>query len=851
MMNPMDSLVEGPGKWRGWMIDGVVAVAYLAVAAATVGFFRLPAAVWPAAGVAVAAAVLLGQRAWRGVLAGSLFAGLLLPALVTTPLAAAAAVGLAAGNALAAVAAGRAMRGSSGRAPAPFDSPVAALRFCVLGAGLYSVIAALGAVTVTWQWRSPPAMLGLFAGNLAGTLVFAPLVLLWTGFRPRAAVRPDPWEVGAVTLAALTSALMLFGPLYAGVGPALHLEALLLIPLLWGGVRFDQRLNSTLAAACLFIVWWGTESGCGLYAENPATATAKVQAFLCCTGTILLLANAMYNLRRRGEEALRESEARHRRLFEDSPVPLIEADYSQVRAVLKTLRGDIPDIRAHLATNPDVVRRAAAGVRIVAANRAALELHHAADLAELAGHLPSAATPDIYAAIQEQLAVMWTGRIRMEMPAVIQALDGTRRHVVLYWSVAPGHERTFARIVVALVDVSAQKIAEEEKARLQQQLNQAQKMEAVGRLAGGVAHDFNNMLTVILGYAGLIRMQMPAGNPLEKDLLEIEKAAQKSKDITRQLLGFSRKQVIEPRPLDLNAAIADTGKALVRLIGENIELTFRLAEDLWKVRLDPSQVDQLLVNLAANAQDAMSGCGRLSVETSNVHIHEDSPARRQHPYWTPGDYVALSVRDSGSGMDPETLAHIFEPFFTTKAEGKGTGLGLATVYGIVKQNGGFIDVESAPGRGAHFRILFPRLAEGEGATAKPAGEGAPPPKGTGTILLVEDDDAVRATAKAMLTDLGYRVLEAPTPHDALLLDSATLAPVILLLTDVVMPGMSGEELRRRLEIRLPGLRVLFMSGYTPTVVARHGVAAFIQKPFTLQDLASKVAAAAGGAGNGG
>ncbi len=850
-MNPMDSLVETPGKWRGWAADAAVAAVYLAVAAATVGFFRLPAAVWPAAGVAVAAAVLLGPRAWRGVLAGGLLAGLLLP-LVTTMAGVGAACVLAAGNALAAAAAGMALRSSLG-GRTPFGCPVDVLRFCVWGAGYAAVSTASAAIAGMLADSSRPAdLLGVFAGNLAGILVFAPIALLWIGPRPcTIPVRPNPFEAGAVTLAALVSALVLFGPLYYWAGPALHLEALLLIPLLWGGVRFDQRLNSTLAALCLFIVWWGTESGCGLYAENPATATAKVQAFICCTGAILLLANAMYNLRRQGEEALRESDARHRRLFEDSPVPLVEADYSQVRTVLKSLTGDISDIRAHLAANPEVVRRAAAGIRIVAANRAALALHGAPDTAELARRMPSLATPELYAALREELAAMWTGQSRMEMPASVPALDGAIRQVVLYWSVAPGYERTFARVVIALVDVSAQKAAEEEKARLQQQLNQAQKMEAVGRLAGGVAHDFNNMLTVILGYAGLIRMQAPADSPLHQDLLEIEKAAQKSKDITRQLLGFSRKQLIEPRPLDLNAVISDSGKALVRLIGENIELTFRLEEGLWLVRLDPSQVDQILVNLAANAQDAMPGGGRLSIETANSHIHEDSPARRQHPYWTPGDYVALSVRDNGSGMDPETLAHIFEPFFTTKPEGKGTGLGLATVYGIVKQNGGFIDVESAPGRGTHFRILFPRLAEDGAAAAGPVEEGAPP-RGEGTILLVEDDEAVRATARAMLADLGYRVLEAAGPHDALLMDPAALASVRLLLTDVVMPGMSGEELRRRLEIVIPGLRALFMSGYTPNVVARHGVdEEFIQKPFTMQTLACRVAGAIAGDGKNG
>ena len=389
-------------------------------------------------------------------------------------------------------------------------------------------------------------------------------------------------------------------------------------------------------------------------------------------------------------------------------------------------------------------------------------------------------------------------------------------------------------------DITDRKKALEERARLQEQLQQAQKLEAVGTLAGGVAHDFNNMLSVILGYSEMLRNKLPAGHGTLRDIGEIEKAARRSMDITRQLLAFSRKQVIAPVALDMNHQIDSTMKMLGRLIGENMELDFGPGEELWKVQLDPSQLDQILINLVVNARDAMPKGGALTIATSNV-----TPAREPLPFngdASPGQYVRLSVGDSGTGMEKEVLSHIFEPFFTTKETGKGTGLGLATVYGIIKQNNGFIDVQSKPGVGTTFDIYFPRF-EGEDKIPERTEPTPGDPEST-TILLVEDDDMVRHMTVNMLETLGHTVLAVPGPLAALSFCETTHVPIDLLLTDTVMPKMDGAELSARIQALRPGIKVLFMSGYPTRVGGGRKVlpqtANFIEKPFTKDQLASKI-----------
>ncbi len=377
--------------------------------------------------------------------------------------------------------------------------------------------------------------------------------------------------------------------------------------------------------------------------------------------------------------------------------------------------------------------------------------------------------------------------------------------------------------------------------RLAAELQQAQKMEAVGLLAGGVAHDYNNMLSVILGYAELALRKVEPTMPLHADLEEIIKAANRSTDITRQLLAFARKQTIIPVALDLNRAVESMLKMLKRLIGENIDLAWMPAADLYQVKMDPVQVNQLLANLYVNARDAIADVGKVTIETGNAVFDETYCA--EHPGFIPGEYAMLAVSDDGCGMDKETINQIFEPFFTSKEIGKGTGLGLSMVYGIVKQNNGFINVYSEPGMGTTFRIYLsrhmgPAIDIQREKTAKiPLSCGE-------TVLLVEDEPAILNMGKIMLEQLGYRVLAADMPDEAIRMAEEHAGEIQLLITDVVMPNMNGRELAERLQSLYPSMKSLFMSGYTADVVAHDGVldksVHFIQKPFSLRNLAVKV-----------
>jgi len=390
-------------------------------------------------------------------------------------------------------------------------------------------------------------------------------------------------------------------------------------------------------------------------------------------------------------------------------------------------------------------------------------------------------------------------------------------------------------------DITERKRDDEERAKLHVQLSQAQKMESVGRLAGGVAHDFNNMLGAILGYTELGMRGVSPSDPTYRTLKDIQKAAQRSVDLTRQLLAFARKQTVAPRVLDLNETMESMLKILRRLIGENIDLTWLPGKDLGRVRIDPSQIEQLLINLCVNARDAIHDAGKITVETSAVTFDQTDYADRAGI--VPGEYVLLSVSDDGCGMDTETLSHLFEPFFTTKEVGKGTGLGLATVYGMVKQNNGFIDVHSEMGQGTNFKIYLPRYTAKIGpATRKDAAQ--PATRGNETILLVEDEPMILDITKKMLQSQGYTVRAAATPGAAIRLAREHAGEIHLLMTDVVMPEMNGRNLAKNLLSLYPNLKRLFMSGYTANVIAHHGVldegVQFIQKPFSMQTLAVKI-----------
>ncbi len=388
------------------------------------------------------------------------------------------------------------------------------------------------------------------------------------------------------------------------------------------------------------------------------------------------------------------------------------------------------------------------------------------------------------------------------------------------------------------------KQAEEEKDRLQSQLNQIQKIDSVGRLAGGVAHDFNNMLQVILGYVELAMRQMNPDDPLYDDLLKVRKAAERSSNLTRQLLAFARKQVISPRVIDLNETVEVSISLLRRLLGERIDLVWYPAPDLGPLLIDPSQIDQILTNLCINARDARPNGGKLTIQTGTVSFDPSHCAR--NPAHLPGQYLLLSVGDEGSGMAPEILAKIFEPFFTTKEVGQGTGLGLSTVYGIVKHNRGFIDVASQPGQGSVFTIYLPCHEGDPTINSTPSSQNLSGPRERETILLVEDEPSILALGDAMLRKLGYKVLSAESPRQAIALAEKTPGPIHLLLTDVVMPEMDGRELAKHILAIHPDIKRIFMSGYTADVIGHKGIMdsgiQFIEKPFTMAILASKIRA---------
>jgi PAS domain S-box-containing protein len=420
-----------------------------------------------------------------------------------------------------------------------------------------------------------------------------------------------------------------------------------------------------------------------------------------------------------------------------------------------------------------------------------------------------------------------------DVESVEQDRDGRTKYFLNNW-IGIIEDGRFMRAWGTQRDITERKLLED-------QFRQARKMETAGRLAGGIAHDFNNLLTAILGMSDLLLSDLSPGDRHRDDVEEIKRAATRAAALTRQLLAFSRRQVLQPKILDLNQVVRSTENMLRRVLGEDLSLTTRLAADLGMVKADPGQLDQVILNLAVNARDAMPRGGTLEIATRNVLIEQPRPGAES--IMPAGRYVVLAVADTGTGMTPDTQRHLFEPFFTTKEPGKGTGLGLATVYGIVKQSGGFVFGESELGRGSTFRLYLP-----EAAGTPEAPEAAPPPmpegRGAGTILLVEDEDAVRRLTKRVLEGSGYKVLEARDGQAALKAVAAYAETINMVVTDVVMPGMSGQELSSRLVALRPGLNVLYVSGYTDEAVKDHGMllpnTAFLQKPFSPAALINKV-----------
>ena len=670
---------------------------------------------------------------------------------------------------------------------------------------------------------------------------------------------------------------------------------------------------------------------------------------------------------RAAQEALAESKERYHSLFDNSPVPLWEEDFSDVKIYIEGLKArGITEFTRYFENNPQVVAEAARLVKITDINRAALKLHEAETKEQLLAELSSIFTDKSYAAVQAQLIAIAEGQTDYECEASAKTIHGRELETSLKWKVLPGYEDTLRRVHLSSIDVTEQKRAalklreSEEKFRslfdqspiaiqlydeagvlvdvnqrtldlfgvddkqrllgyvmwdspeytpetianvksghsiyvaadldfevvraaklfpttksgvlhldtyvfpltvagavigytvqmvdvterrmIEAQLRQAQKMESIGRLAGGIAHDFNNILVPIVGYVEMSMLTMSDEDPAYAGLLRVQKAADRATSLTRQILAFSCKQVLKTQVLCLNDVVADFEDMLQRLIGEDIQLTVQAAESLHQVEVDAGQIEQVLMNLAINARDAMPDGGRLTIETANIHLDEDS-FRHHVGDHSPGWYVMLAVTDTGHGMDAEICEQIFEPFFTTKVQGYGTGLGLSTTLGIVEQHGGHIRVHSDPGQGAAFRVYLPKV-ESAAPVVETTNQDASSLHGTGAILLVEDDVLVRRMVSQALTAFGYKVFETSHPTEALQLAAQHEDVIELLLTDVVMPGMSGVDLYKQIASNNPQLKVLYMSGYTDDAIVHHGVlrdgVQLLQKPFSISRLGQMV-----------
>jgi PAS domain S-box-containing protein len=512
--------------------------------------------------------------------------------------------------------------------------------------------------------------------------------------------------------------------------------------------------------------------------------------------------------RKKTEEALRGSEERLKRLLQNSNDIITVLD---AKGVQLSVNGPVEDILGYSPAD------------LIGTN--AFDFIHPEDL-------------DMSREIFTE-TVAGTGAMR-RLECRFRHKNGTWKHVEVVGTNCLD-DPVIHGVIVNVRDVSERKKGEEERNALEEQLQQAMKMEAVGRLAGGVAHDFNNLLTVIGGNVELMKMGLHSSDPLVDSLDTVQKAAESAAALTRQLLAFSRRQIIEPRVLNLNDLVENLMKMLPRLIGEDVTLKAFLAGNLEPVKVDPGQFEQVLINLAVNARDAMPEGGRLTIETANIDLNEEYCALHSHA--EPGRFVQLAITDTGCGMTREVKQHLFEPFFTTKTRGRGTGLGLATIFGTVKQAGGSIEVYSEPGQGTSFKIYLPVVEEAAGQFVREIPE-VQMPGGNETILVVEDEASVRMLAVTMLERLGYRVLAASNGDEAFRVAEKHGQVIHLLMTDVVMPVMNGRELAERLVGIRPGIKVLFTSGYTENIVVHHGIVEenlnFIGKPYTMQNLARKV-----------
>jgi len=777
-------------------------------------------AFWPASGISLGLLLVLGPRAWPGIVVGG--AALFLPDLLARlPVATALVTGL--GEIAADVvpplfgawAVGRALRGRD-----PLAHARDLFRLLLWGAVVSQALAASMGTAAVWAggMLHGPALLGVFTtwfvSNAASVVIFVPLCLAWCRPQPPARLLPH-LALGGAALACGLLAFFAVGE----AGQRILVAPLGLLVVFYSTFSLGARgatLSSLIFSATAV---WATVTGRVIFPTGTVAAQALLlDMYLGTMGLVGLVLAAALAEREASAARLAGSEARLRAVLDAAPTPIAMGE---------------------------------SGGRMQFMNRRFVELFGwgPADLPDLDTWFQRAYPDPDYRewARRTWLRVAADAR-RTGGDAVIPDLQVTAKD----GSVHPvDFVATFAgdRPVVLFIDLTERRRAEARHAELQRQLAQAQRIESVGRLAGGVAHELNNLLSPVIAYTDVLLEGVAPGSETAGDLGEIKRAAERARDLTRQLLALARKQVLDVRALDLRQEVTRLERLLRLAVREDVRLELRVPSALGVVRADPNQLDQVLMNLAVNAQQAMPGGGALVVELADEEVGDD-PARPR-PEIPAGRWVRVSVSDTGVGMEPEVLQRVFEPFFTTK-KGEGTGLGLSIVHGIVSQHGGHVAVESRPGRGSTFHVYLPRAA-GEAAAASSASAAAHrSAPGSGTILLAEDEEVVRRAAVRVLERLGYRVVASPDATSCLAAAAAEPGPIDLLLTDVVMPDLDGRQLHARLQALRPGLRVLYMSGYPGDLVIHRGVfedgARFLQKPFSADGLAEAVRGALATAG---
>jgi len=769
-------------------------------------------AVWPPTGIALAAVLIFGSWVWPGIFAGAFLTNELTAGSSVTSLL------IASGNTLEALTAGYLVNRFAGGRHA-LNATRNIVRFALAGLAGAVVSATAGVATICAfgfaDWFEYRAIWTTWwLGDVSGAIVVAPVILLWAG-NPR-----FDWPAARrleLTLLALSFGVVGWVVFVAATYPL----AFLAIPVcVWAGFRFGQRDAATVVCAFSFIAVWASARGLGTFAQEWANdSLLLVQAFMAVASTVGLVVGTAASERRQAEESLRRS---HTELESRVQARTRELEASELR--LKTM----------IEAEPACVKVVSTEGTLIDMNRAGLEMIGAQDLSHVAGRpLIDLVHPDDRDRYLEMHRTVCGGSpARVEFRVI--GLTGQERWVdtraVPFDTYGETGERIPAVLSVAN-DITDRK-------RLEDQLRQSQKMEAIGLLAGGIAHDFNNLLTAIAGNTDLVLLTLPEGDKRRNDLEEIAKASERAGGLTRQLLAVSRRQMLQPTVMDLNAMVADVQKLLRRTIPESIDLQLELSP-VDNIRADRGQLEQVVLNLAINAGDAMPNGGTLRISTATVDI--DDVWSQIHAPMPVGRYVRLTLRDTGVGIPPETQARIFDPFFTTKSRDKGTGLGLAMVYGIVKQSGGYIWVDSDVGHGTAFEIYLPVVYEPVAAVQ--VAPSVPVRGGSQTILLAEDDAAVRRLARDVLKSNGYTVLDAGDGDEALEIARRYPAPIHALVTDVVMPGLNGRDLALKLTADRPDVRVIYTSGYTENVMIRagfeHGLT-LLAKPFLPGDLLRKV-----------